>query len=103
MNPNPLDVTWLDAHEALSLAELACVCALSAEEIDELVDYGALVPLEPATPARRFSADSVMPLREASRLRVDFDLDLFTVAIVLGYLRRIETLEARLRSLESNV
>jgi len=42
-----------------------------------------------------------MPLRQAARLRHDLDLDLFAVAILLGYLERIEGLEGELRSLRA--
>ena len=87
-----LDVVWLDAREAVSLSELARACALSPAELDELVDYGALVPVEELQQERLFSAECVMPLRTAGKLRQDFDLDLFTVAMLLGYLNRIEAL-----------
>ena len=43
----------------------------------------------------------VTPLRTAGRLRQDFDLDLFTVAMLLGYLHRIEVLENELRCLQA--
>jgi chaperone modulatory protein CbpM len=41
----------------------------------------------------------VAPLRSAAKLRFDFDLDIFTVAIVLGNLNRIELLERQVQSL----
>jgi len=40
-------------------------------------------------------------LRAASKLRLDFDLDLFTVAILLGNLNRIEVLERQVHSLQA--
>ena len=92
------DVSWLVSGEVIALTELAGICALSPSELDELVEYGALVPLEPAPQARVFSAECVVPLRTACKLRVDFDLDLFTVAILLGYLQRIDALEQQLLS-----
>lgn len=103
MKQQLLDVAWLDAREAVTLPELARVCALSPAELDELVDYGALVPVEEARQERLFSAECVMPLRAAGKLRQDFDLDLFTVAILLGYLNRIEALERELQSLRAQV
>ena len=98
-----VEVSWLDARESISLSELSRVSALSPSELDELVDYGALVPLDAAQPERCFSAGYVMPLRTAGNLRRDFDLDLFTVGILLGYLHRIHALEGQLRSLEARV
>ena len=97
------EVSWLDAREAISLSELSRVSALSPDELDELVEYGALVPLDTTQHERLFSAGCVMPLRAAGNLRRDFDLDLFTVGILLGFLHRIDTLESQLRSLDARV
>lgn len=100
MEQQVFDVAWLDAREVISLAELARICALSPAELDELVDYGALVPVQEARQERLFSAECVMPLRTAGKLRQDFDLDLFTVGLLLGYLNRIEALERQVRTLK---
>ena len=43
----------------------------------------------------------VTPLRVAGKLRVDFDLDLFTVAILLGHLNRIEVLQRQVQQLQA--
>ncbi len=103
MEQQLLDVAWLDAREVIPLAELARICALSPAELDELVDYGALVPVEEARQERLFSAECVMPLRTAGKLRQDFDLDLFTVGLLLGYLNRIEALERQVRTLKAHL
>jgi len=95
---------WLDARESVTLAELAHCCGMSEAEIDELVDYCALQPLaaaEPDSAVRTFSAHWVVPLRHASKMRRDFDLDLFTVAILLGQLYQIETLQRQLLGLQA--
>ena len=92
------DYARLDASETVTLAELSHCCGMTAGELDELVDYCALVPLAPAA-ERIFSAHWVVPLRAASKLRRDFDLDVFTVAIVLDHLNRIEILETQVLSL----
>lgn len=93
---------WLDASEDVDRGELARMCGMSGAELDELVDYGALVPLVGEEPPR-FSASCVAPLREAARLRTAFDLDLFTIGLLLGYLQRIELLEQRVRSLQAHM
>ncbi|MDO8373889.1 MAG: chaperone modulator CbpM [Polaromonas sp.] len=103
MEQQLLDVAWLDAREAVTLAELAQICALSVDELDELMDYGALVPMKDVRQERLFSAECVMPLRMAGKLRQDFDLDLFTVGLLLGYLNRIETLERQVQSLQAHL
>lgn len=103
-----VQVTWLDASEVMSAAELCKVCGFSPAELDELVEYGALAPLAPPAPAPApagpsFSGAWVAPLREAARLRRDYDLDIFTVAVLLGYLDRIESLERELHSLRARI
>lgn len=97
----PSEWTWLDAQRAVDEAELAHMCQLTIAEVEELVDYGALAPL--AGPTRQFSAACIAPLREASRLRGHYDLDLFTVSLLLGYLQRIAQLEQQVRALQVHV
>lgn len=100
------EVTWLDARQSITLTDLAQVCGLSPAELDELVDYGALVPLGTRATVQtlhQFSAEWVTPLRTASRLRRDFDLDVFSMGMLLGYLNRIDELERDMRSLRAQL
>ena len=98
------DWTWLDPQRRIDQSELAHMSLLGMAEIDELVDYGALVPLLGGSPdTRQFSASCVPPLREAARLRAHYDLDLFTVSLLLGYLQRIAHLEHQLRGLQAHL
>jgi chaperone modulatory protein CbpM len=96
---------WLDTRETITQAELSHCCGMSEAEINELVDYCALVPNPPPNPPvteeRTYSAQWVVPLRNASKMRLDFDLDIFTVAILLGNLNRIEVLERQVHSLQA--
>ena len=69
----------------------------------ELVDYGALRTLPAAGAEPVFSAECLPALRRATRLARDFDLDLFTMALLLQYLDRIEVLERQVRSLRAQV
>ena len=111
MQLQALEVSWLDARETVTLSQLCEVCAMNRDELNELVDYGALtpmntstnIPLNQARSERLFSAECIMPLRTADQLRQDFDLDLFTVALVLGYLGRIAALEHKVRFLKAHV
>jgi len=97
------DSRWQDAQARVGLAELERMSSLTAAELQELVEYGALVPLvdEGGGPTQ-FSAGCIPPLREAARLRSDYDLDLFTVSLLLGYLHRIAQLEHQVRSLQAH-
>ena len=94
---------WLDDRDAVTLTELSQVSGFGPEEVDELVEYGALPPLPVERQERLFSAQCITQLRTASKLRLDFDLDLFTVAMVLGYLNQIETLQRQVRSLQAHL
>nr|WP_315243607.1 chaperone modulator CbpM [uncultured Albidiferax sp.] len=101
MNLTLIEWVWLDASETMTLAELSNCCGIAADDLQELVEYSALVPLQPATQPPCFSAEWVTPLRTAGKLRSDFDLDLFSVALLLGHLNRIETLERQVKSLQA--
>lgn len=108
MNTNlqTVDWIWLDEVQSVTLPELARVCGLSTADVDELVEYGALQPLQTGpsgTDLRLFSADCVTRMRTASKLRMDFDLDLFAVALLLDHIQRIETLEQQVRSLQAQL
>lgn len=92
---------WLDTRETVTLTELSLCCGMSEAELDELVEYRALVPVTPDAAERAFSAEWVTPLRNACKLRADFDLDLFTVAILLDNLAHIERLERQVQSLQA--
>ncbi len=97
------DWAWLDARESVTLSELSRICGLSAEELDELMGYGALVALQAAQPEPMFSAEFVAPLRTVAKLRMDFDLDLCAVAILLDHVLRIEALEREVQSLRAHL
>jgi chaperone modulatory protein CbpM len=103
MNAQVVEVGWLDARETVTAADLSRACGLSAAELDELIEYGALNPIRRNESERVFSAECVAPLRAAGRLRLDFDLDIFAVSILLGYLNRIDELERELKSLRAHL
>jgi chaperone modulatory protein CbpM len=101
MTQNQNEWHWLDTRETITLTELSDCSGMSEAELNELVDYCALMPLTPVDEERVFSAQWVAPLRHASKMRVDFDLDIFTVAMLLGHLNRIEVLERQVHSLKA--
>ena len=97
------DWSWLDPLRRIDQEELSHLCGLDAADLDELVEYGALVPLPGEPGPRQFSASCVAPLREAARLRGDYALDLFSLSLLLGYLQRIAQLEHQLRTVHGHV
>jgi chaperone modulatory protein CbpM len=96
-------VAWLDARETVTVTELSRVSGLTLSELEELVEYGALAPVQRTQTPLVFSAACVAPLRHAVRLRTDYDLDLFMVGMLLDYLQRIEDLEKQVRSLKAQL
>jgi chaperone modulatory protein CbpM len=94
-HPDPLSA------DSVSFGELALACAFSVAELQELIEYGALAPLQPLLPEPLFAIRYLEPLRTASKLRRDYDLDLFVVVLLMDYLQRIAQLESQLDSLQA--
>jgi chaperone modulatory protein CbpM len=98
MNAQHFDTLLADS---VGFSELSMACAISVDELQELIEYGALAPLQPAQPEPLFAISYLEPLRTAGKLRRDYDLDLFVVVIVMDYLQRIAQLESQVRRLEA--
>jgi len=103
MTPPTIESFTLDTTQAITLAELAEFSGMSPAELDELIAYNALLPMPDSAPDVAFSAHWVVPLRTVAKLRMDFDLDLFTVAMLLDKLRQIELLQRQVQSLQALV
>lgn len=103
MTPQRNDWDWPEAGEIITHAELTQACRISAGELDELVEYGALAPLQRHGGQMTFSRACVASLRAACQVKQDYDLDLFTVALLLEQLGRIEELEREVRFLRSQL
>ncbi len=103
MKPEIADAQWTDAHHEISAAELLSSFGLTDTELRDLVDYGALAPLNPLEPQWRFSGQCVITVRTACRLRDEFELDTSSLALALGLLDRIRGLEAELRELRAQL
>jgi hypothetical protein len=94
------EVLWLEQHE-LSLAELEELSGLPSRVILELLDCGAIAPLDAAGREARFGAAALRAARTAGRLRADFELDVQALVVALGLLERVAELEAQLRELRA--
>jgi chaperone modulatory protein CbpM len=95
---------WLDDRETVAEAELCRACAISATELHELIEYRAVGPVELISGGeRRFSAAAVPALRSACKLRRDYDLDLFTVVLLMDLLRQIEALQLEVETLKAKL
>lgn len=87
---------WLNEQDLCSIEHLAEVSGLSVEEIEDLVDSGSMEPA--AAPERSFHLLHVVTVRQARRLRDDFQLDRNGLALAMTLVRRIEALEQALRA-----
>ena len=101
MNTLHIDAAWPELGDTVGFADLALACNMSVEDVRELIDLGALLPLESTNPEPVFAMTCMEPLRTACQLRRHYDLDLFVVVLLLDYLRRIDHLETQLRTLQA--
>jgi hypothetical protein len=86
-------VEMLDHLSGLQLGNL---CGLRLDEVQDLVDYGALQSVFACEGLDYFDGASLSHLLVACKQRRDYDLDLFSVVIVVQYLREIEDLKLQL-------
>ena len=103
MTVEPDDAQWLVASHEVSFARLAEFSGLSAAELQELVDGGVIVPLDPGAAERTFHAGCIVTVRTAGRLRDELELDTHSLALALTLIDRIRELEAQLRELRAQL
>ena len=99
MNIDFSEIVWLDHHHEVSIDELVELSGFSQEELRQLVDSGALVPINPDEICWSFSAHSVVSIRTLSRLKQDFELESNAFALTLVFLERIRALELKVQEL----
>jgi len=98
-----IEAVWLTEDHEFSLAELAELSGLSEAELRELVDYGAVTPINPDSSPWVFSGKCLLTVRTACRLRLSFDLEPHGVALIVSLLDRIHELEAQLGRLRAQL
>lgn len=101
MQTDTIHALWLHRSQSVSLQELVALTGMPESEVQELVDAGALLPANPETQPWTFSADCVVTVRTASRLRYDLELDPHAVALALTLLSQIRALESELAQLRA--
>ncbi len=93
----------IERREECTVAGLAKISGLSEAELRELVEYGAIVPLNPDDARWIFEQHCVMTVRTLGRLRRAFDLDTNALALTTSLLERIHDLEAELHRLQMTI
>lgn len=97
------DVLWLHSHTRISITELEQFSGLPQDVIRDLVELGALAPVEAGEAQYHFSASCVARVRTVARLRSDLELETPALALALSFLERIGELEARVRELDAQL
>jgi chaperone modulatory protein CbpM len=87
---------WLNEGEVCTIEELVEASGLSRDEVEDLVVSGVIWPTDAATQPHRYHLLHVVTVRQARRLRDDFELDSNGVALAMTLLRRISALERAL-------
>ncbi len=103
MQAEHAEAVWLTEDHEFSLAELAELSGLSEAELRELVEYGAVTPIDPDSSPWVFNGKCLLTVRTACRLRISFDLEPHGVALIVSLLDRIHGLEAQLSSLRAQL
>ncbi len=106
MNQKILEGILLDETIELSLRELCRACSSSEEWLIELVEEGALEPIEDLSvsiqPAQwHFTVNSIQRARTAMRLQRDLEINLSGIALALDLLNEIEALKSQLKVFET--
>lgn len=103
MNAEMHDFEWLDVHGTVAAAELGSMCGLSAADLQELLEYGLLRPINDGAQGPVFSSACVQPLRQAATLRRRFDLDVFVLGLMFSQIEQIAHLEREVRTLQAQL
>ena len=101
MNTERSELIWLDEQHEVSLDELVELSGLSLQELQQLVESGALIPNNPVphnldANTWYFSSHCIVSIRKLSRLKQDFELEQNALSLMLVFLERIRVLEFKL-------
>ena len=96
MEPERVDAEWLTQEQSYSLKELAELSGMPELELRELVEHGAITPVDASAAQWAFQGRCLWTVRTACRLRVSFELEQNGLALVVSLLERIRDLEAQL-------
>ena len=97
------EAVWLAERGAVTVLELTQCSGLTADEVRELVDLGALMPSDPGSAEPTFDPECISAARVATRLRHDFEVDMHGLALALTLLERIDHLESEVRALRARL
>jgi chaperone modulatory protein CbpM len=96
MSAQVTHAVWLGEGELCTMEHLADASGLSLDEVADLIVNNVIWPADAASGPSRFHLLHVVTVRQARRLRDDFELDSNGVALAMTLLRRISVLEQAL-------
>ena len=88
---------WVDTDHAISADELLEITGLASNELEHLVQCGALMPENPEAQTWYFQSHWITSIQTLVRLKRDFELEPNSYALTLVFLERIRKLEAELK------
>ncbi len=96
-----LSAVFIDTEQTVTLADLSRGCALPAERIFDMIDYGIIEPLQQQSTGSRwiFSAECVPRLQTVLRLQRDLDVNLAGAALALELLDEVKALRQQVLAL----
>ena len=103
MNIEVWEALRIDERGTIDWAQLIEMSGVPESELREMIEDGALAPLEPGAATWSFDPQALVLARAAGRLRRELDLDAHALAVVLRFVARIEALEAELRALRAGI
>jgi chaperone modulatory protein CbpM len=109
MDGMTLEAVWLNEGQTCSFLTLIEASGLTGEEVQWLIESGALMPLPapqaepPPQESLSFPAAALPVARLARRLRDDFELDRAGLALALRLMQRIDTLEQEVERLRARL
>lgn len=105
MDGMTMEAVWLHEGQTCSFLTLIEASGLTGEEVQWLMESGALVPLPAPQPQESlsFPAAALPVARLARRLRDDFELDRAGLALALRLMQRIDTLEQEVERLRARL
>lgn len=95
--------TLLGDQAVCSAEYLAEISGLSNQEIEELIDYGVIMPVDIASQPLSFHLRHVVTANTARRLRDDFELDQHGLTLAMTLMRRMVDLQEQLDALRARI
>lgn len=99
-NDDTLSGTVLEEEGDVTLYELCEACAVRAETVEAMIEEGIVTPRGAEHARWRFSRSTVVRVRTVLRMQRDLRVNLAGAALALELLEQIESLRARIRSLD---